>query len=266
MRSRAKTSPFAGAAARERGIVWVKPELVAEVEFRAWTASKTLRHASFLGLREDKPAEEVVAEAAGAVETRTPSQRKPPQASRPRRRPRRPRPAPKGSAARETTQVKLSSPDKPLWPRYRPDQAGICSTITPTVWPLMQPFVVDRPLSLVRAPNGIEGHRFFQKHAMPGMHDAVKRQKDKDGEELLFIEISTGWRRSCSSEPSRSMSGARRWTRVETPDQIIFDLDPDPGVPLERVRDGGHDGRATVCRNSASRACSRPPAARATMS
>ena len=213
-------SPFSGAAARERGVVWVKPELVAEVEFRAWTASKTLRHASFMGLREDKPAGEIVAELPvkpaleKAKKATLGSEKAPP----------------------VKTTVKLSSPDKPLWPDIGFTKQDLLAYYA-KVWPLMQRFVVGRPLSLVRAPNGIEGHRFFQKHAGPGMHEAVKRRKDKDGEELIYIEDFDGLAALVQLGTVEIHVWGAAMEAVETPDQVIFDLDPDTGVPLERVRD-----------------------------
>jgi bifunctional non-homologous end joining protein LigD len=233
---KAEASPFTGAAARERGIVWVKPELVAEVEFRAWTASKTLRHASYLGLREDKPADDVVAERPAPVEEADAKPANAPAGKSARAKAKTAKAKPKGSVARETTQVKLSSPDKPLWPDIGLTKQGLLDYYA-TVWPLMRPHVIDRPLSLVRAPNGIEGHSFFQKHAMPGMHDAVLRKKDKDGEELLFIREFDGLAALVQLGTVEIHLWGAAIETVETPDQIIFDLDPDPGVPLDRVRD-----------------------------
>ena len=74
-----KTAPFAGklAADAARGVRWVRPELVAEVEFRAWTADGLLRHATFRGLREDKPAREVVREEPAEADARRPAARRP---------------------------------------------------------------------------------------------------------------------------------------------------------------------------------------------
>ncbi|HEV7256280.1 MAG TPA: DNA ligase D [Bosea sp. (in: a-proteobacteria)] len=224
---RRKTSPFAGAPGRERGVVWVEPELVAEVEFRAWTQSRTLRHASYLGLREDKPAEEVVAESPQ-------EERKVPAAPKPRRA-KTQRKAAKPAPRAETT-VKLSSPDKPLWPDIGLTKQGLLDYYS-TVWPLMRPHVVDRPLSLVRAPNGIEGHSFFQKHAMPGMHEAVQRRKDEDGEELLFIRDFDGLAALVQLGTVEIHLWGATIDAVETPDQVIFDLDPDSGLSLDRVRD-----------------------------
>ncbi|PZN94489.1 MAG: DNA ligase D [Hyphomicrobiales bacterium] len=231
-----ETSPFTGTAARERGIVWVEPELVAEVEFRAWTASKTLRHASYLGLREDKPADEVVAE---RPESHAPeAAADEPRPAKARSSKGAPSKAKKSGKAveRTTTTIKLSSPDKPLWPDIGLTKQDLLDYYA-TVWPLMRAHVVDRPLSLVRAPNGIEGHSFFQKHAMPGMHEAVLRMKDKDGEELLFIREFDGLAALVQLGTVEIHLWGAAIDTVETPDQIIFDLDPDPGVPLERVRD-----------------------------
>ncbi|QEL24549.1 DNA ligase D [Bosea sp. F3-2] len=217
------TSPFKGAAARERGVVWVKPELVAEVEFRAWTASKTLRHASFLGLREDKPAGEIVAELpAKPAPEKTRSSKVAPPSSK--------------NVAPVETIVKLSSPDKPLWPDIGFTKGDLLAYYA-KIWPLMQRFVVGRPLSLVRAPNGIEGSRFFQKHAGPGLHEAVRRRKDSDGEELIYIEDFDGLAALVQLGTVEIHVWGATMDAIETPDQIIFDLDPDTGVPVERVRD-----------------------------
>ncbi|RDJ22296.1 DNA ligase D [Bosea caraganae] len=218
-------SPFQGKAGRERGIVWVKPELVAEIEFGAWTASKTLRHSAFMGLREDKPADEVVAE--------TP--RPPPKAKA--------RQAMQNSAPKATTGIKLSKPDKVLWPDIGFTKQNLLDYYA-AIWPHMAPYVVDRPLSLLRAPDGIEAHRFFQKHAMPGMSDAVSTMKDPDGgEELLFIRDFDGLAALVQLGVVEVHVWGAKIDAIETPDQVIFDLDPDPGVDVARVRDAAQTVR-----------------------
>lgn len=216
----AETAPFEGAAGRERGIVWVKPELVAEIAFGSWTASKTLRHSAFLGLREDKPADEVIEEKpvkAAASRTRSAAKLMPPRASR-----------------RETT-VTLSNPDKPLWPDIGFTKQNLLDYYA-SVWERMAPFVVERPLSLLRAPDGIGGQVFFQKHAGAGLHKSVSRMKDKDGEELLFIRDFDGLAALVQLGTVEIHLWGAKVDAVETPDQVIFDLDPDKGVPMERVR------------------------------
>jgi len=215
----AKASPFRGDAAREHGIVWVKPELVAEVAFGSWTASKTLRHSAFLGLREDKPAEEVVEEKPGKTEANT---------ARPAAKSRR-------KAGPETT-VTLSNPDKPLWPDIGFTKQGLLDYYA-SVWERMAPFVVERPLSLLRAPDGVGGQVFFQKHAGAGLHKSVSRMKDEDGEELLFIRDFDGLAALVQLGTVEIHVWGARIDAIETPDQVIFDLDPDQGVPMERVRE-----------------------------
>ena len=132
--------------------------------------------------------------------------------------------------------MKLSSPDKVLWPDDGLTKQGLLEHYA-RVWPQMQAFVVNRPLSLVRAPNGIEGHRFFQKHAGPGMHEAVMRTRDSDGEELIFIRDFDGLAGLVQLGTVEIHLWGATIDAIETPDQIIFDLDPDTGVPLERVRE-----------------------------
>lgn len=215
----AKASPFGGEAGRERGIVWVKPELVAEIAFGSWTASKTLRHSSFLGLREDKPADEVVAEKPGKTEAK-----KTKRAAKTRRK------------ARAETIVTLSNPDKPLWPDIGFTKQDLLDYYA-RVWERMAPFVIERPLSLLRAPDGVGGQVFFQKHAGAGLHKSVSRMKDEDGEELLFIRDFDGLAALVQLGTVEVHVWGARIDAIETPDQVIFDLDPDPGVPIERVRE-----------------------------
>lgn len=224
---KAESPPFAGAAGHDREVVWVEPELVAEIEFRAWTASKTLRHSAFLGLREDKPAAEVVAE--------TPASSKAPSKA-PVSKAKTASAKPGAAPARARTEVRLSNPGKPLWPDIGLTKQGLLDYYA-TVWPLMRPFVVNRPLSLLRAPNGIAGHAFFQKHAGPGLNKAVATRKDTDGEELLYIRDFDGLAALVQLGTVEIHVWGATIDAIETPDQVIFDLDPDEGVPLERVRE-----------------------------
>jgi bifunctional non-homologous end joining protein LigD len=219
---KAKASAFEGAAAREKGVVWVRPELVAEIEFGAWTAEGILRHASFQGLREDKPAGDVVAERAAKVAERRSEKRA----------------ATRGGAraGEGASAVKLTHPDKILWPGVSVTKAQLLAYYQ-TVWPLMRPYVIGRPLSLVRAPNGVTGQRFFQKHASPGLHSSVEVTKDPGGDhELLFIRDFDGLAALVQLGVLELHIWGARIDAIETPDQIVFDLDPDEGLAPNKVR------------------------------
>ena len=130
---KADRSPFATRQPGDRQVVWARPKLVAEVEFRAWTADGILRHAAFVGLRDDKPVEEVVREGR-KTKVVTPAK-----------------------ATRTTkAEVVLSHPDRVLWPEAGLTKQGLLDHYA-AVWKWMKPYVVDRPLSLLRAPDGIGG-------------------------------------------------------------------------------------------------------------
>jgi len=222
----AKTSPFSAAVPKGKGLTFVKPELVGEVEFRSWTSDRIIRHASFQGLREDKPAEEVVQEQPKKAETGAKTSAKT---------------APKSSAGTAKTSIKLSHPDKLLWPDEKVSKQDLLDHYA-LVWPRMEPFVVNRPLSLVRAPDGIHGQRFFQKHASPGMSDKIARMKDPtDGEEILYINDFDG----LAALVQYGVVEVHIWgctlDALEKPDQIIFDLDPDEGVDVSKVREAALD-------------------------
>ncbi len=211
-RLQAKENPFATklTAEEHRGVRFVRPELVAEVEFRAWTADGHLRHASFRGLREDKNPLDIVREIPRS--TRKPSTEKPARAS-----------------------VSLTHGDRLYWPEEGVTKAGLADYYT-EVWRYMGPFVAGRPLALVRCPNGIAGEHFFQKHAWKGMNRNIALAKDpQDEEPYVSIDDLNGLIGLVQAavleiHPWGSMIG--NWER---PDMIIMDLDPGPDVAWSRV-------------------------------
>lgn len=221
-------SPLKGPAAREKGVVWVKPDLVAEIEYRSLTSDHILRHASFQGLREDKPAEEVVAEVAEDAKDAAPAGKQD-------------KAREKKAGGSRMTSITLSSPDKVLWPDTGDTKQKLLEHYE-QVWDRMEPFVVNRPLSLVRAPDGIEKQRFFQKHASKGMSDAISVMKDpEDGEELLYITSFDG----IAALVQMGVVEIHVWgstnEELDRPDNIVFDLDPDEGLGVEDVRAASFD-------------------------
>ena len=210
-RLRRESSPFADrlSADEARGIRYVRPELVAEVEFRAWTGDGHLRHASFRGLREDKPASEIVRE------------------------------APERSAAPkpQVSKVKLTHPDRVYWPEQGITKEGLADYYT-EVWRYMAPFVVGRPLALLRCPDGINGQKFFQKHAWKGLSPAIVEIKDpKAPAEEPLISINDldglmGLVQAAALEIHPWGSTIKNW---EQPDSLTMDLDPGEDVAWEAV-------------------------------
>ena len=241
---KAAKSPFDASVPKGKGLVWVKPELVAEVEFRSWTGEHIIRHASFQGLREDKPAEEVVEEkpkpaenGSGASETKAASKAPAKAAAKSSTKP---------GASDVKTAVKLSHPDKLLWPEEKVSKQDLLEHYE-TVWPRMEQFVVNRPLSLVRAPDGIGGQRFFQKHASPGMHEKIMRMKDpEDNQELLYVRDFDGVAALVQFGVVEIHIWGSTVDNLEKPDQIIFDLDPDEGLDVDNVREAALDLRARL--------------------
>ncbi|PPD13682.1 MAG: DNA ligase D [Methylobacterium sp.] len=203
-------SPYSGKAGSERGIRWVKPELVAEVEFRSITDAGLLRHAAYLGLREDKSANEVEGE--GAIARAEPE------------------------TAKAQTTIRLSSADKVLWPEPGITKAELLDYYA-SIWDRIRPHVVERPLSLLRAPDGIGGQTFFQKHASAGMPDTIHRMRDRDSKELLFIRDFDGLATLVQFGTVEIHVWGARIDAIETPDMLVFDLDPSEGISGNVLRD-----------------------------
>ena len=204
----------------EKNAVWVKPELVAEVEFRAWTDSGILRQASFQGLREDKPAQDVVKEVPDAsLHGKTPMKQ-----TKPCR------------LVTAKTSVQLSNAGKLLWSKAKISKQALLDYYA-SVWPRMEPFIINRPLSLLRAPDGIGGQQFFQKHASPGMHASILTIDDPaDKQQHVYIRNFDGLAALVQLGVVEIHAWGSTIHAIETPDQIVFDLDPDEGLDSELVK------------------------------
>ena len=223
---RSEESPFSGklSAAERRGLVPVRPELVAEVEFRGWTGDRHLRHAAFRGIRDDKPARDVVLEApAGRKKTAA-------------------------APAEPKRSVTLTHPDRVYWPDAGVTKAGLADYYS-EIWPRIAPFVAGRPLALLRCPEGITGQSFFQKHAWKGMNRHVLTVHDPaDPAETPMIAIADldgliGLVQGAVLEIHPWGAPIRDWDR---PDMIVMDLDPGDGVAFPAIIEAAQEVRARL--------------------
>lgn len=224
------TNPFGGhnAPRKGAGVQWVKPQLVAEIEFGGWTASGNVRQAAFKGLREDKPAQEVTAERpARAQQTQIKA------------------PAPKRAPSSHPADsnivmgVPISKPDKPLWPHAndgRPvtklDLAGYFETVGE--WLL--PHLKGRPCSIIRAPDGVGGQRFFQRHAMKGTSNLLSLTRvSGDHEPYLQVDRVEGLAALAQSAAIELHPWNCEPGQPEAPGRLVFDLDPGPELGFDEV-------------------------------
>jgi len=247
------SNPFGGANApkKESSIRWLKPTLVAEIEFAGWTATGMIRHAAFKGLRRDKPAKDVVAEMPSPVpsDTEVPDEKLAAKVTRSRKKkaaPARaadskssegPTAAPRGVAV--VMGVTLSKPDKVLWPDAGDDEPVSKLDLAhyyEAVGEWMLPHIARRPCSLVRAPDGIAGEQFFQRHAMAGISNLFSLVKVK-GDKAAYVQIDR-----IEALAAVAQIGALEihpWNcapaEPEVAGRLVFDLDPAPDVQFTAV-------------------------------
>jgi bifunctional non-homologous end joining protein LigD len=233
-------SPFTGIGAPKKSsdIVWLKPELVAEIEFAGWTGDGQVRQAAFKGLREDKPADEVEAEVpASPVENEVPD---PETAKPPSNRFR------KGARA-QVMGVMISSPDKPLWanagdgePVTKVDLARYHEAVG--AWLIEH--IKGRPCSIIRTPDGIGGEQFFQRHAMPGTSNLLELVT-VFGDKKPYLQID----RLEGLAAIAQIGGVELhpWNcepdQPEVPGRLVFDLDPGPDVEFSTVVEAAREIR-----------------------
>lgn len=238
MRLDAERSPFTdlnGKTGEARHAHWVRPELVAQIEFSNWTQDGRLRHPAFLGLREDKPAKEVVREAAKEVKQVNPTSAVPAR-SRTKSKTRERMPA----ADNQTTEiagVRLSHPAKVLYADQGITKLELAEYyVAIEKWIL--PHVSGRLLVLVRCPKGAGKECFYQKHPGRGTFEGLRQipvREKNSTENYVVLDDLQGLVTLVQLGVLEIHIWGSRADDFERPDRLIFDLDPDPSVEWPQV-------------------------------
>jgi bifunctional non-homologous end joining protein LigD len=250
----AARSPFQSGSGLPRGAHWVRPELVCEVSFGEWTREGKIRHSVFHGLRGDKPADAISQEQA----LHEPPPERPATSKRPSRTSRAAKPAARG-AAKSVPAAPSPAAEVALPPTLRvshPERVIDPSTGTTKIQlvryyalvaPLMMEHLRNRPIALVRAPDGIEGQLFFQKHLERYKMAGVAQLDPKvfpGHPPMLEIAAPEG----LLSAAQMNVIEFHTWNAVaryaDKPDRMTFDLDPGEGVGWPQVQEAAQLVRA----------------------
>lgn len=208
-------SPFAPSRELEKNAVWVQPKLVVEVAFAEWTSSGSVRHATYCGLRSDKPAASVMRESAASPPVSEAGARTPTA------------PALKVTNGERTIDKVSGATEEAL--------VAYCVA----AGDVMLPHLIGRPTSLVRAPAGGDGELFFQKHAEYARWQGMKRYPTEihpDHPPMLSIGTAEGLLATAQwnmiEYPTQNALG----TRYSEPDRMVFDIDPGEGVSWQDIQ------------------------------
>jgi bifunctional non-homologous end joining protein LigD len=223
---RSDKNPFVAVnTADRRGAHWVKPQLVAEVAFSTWTADNLVRQASFKGLREDKPAAEVVREKPTGI----PNARSAQKAAKGR--------SDSASATKAHTAPalpRMTHPDKVIDRESGLTKQQLVAYYAEAGSHIL-PHIADRPLSIVRCPSGTAAKCFFQKHVKPGLPKGISSVEivdRKSGKPEPYIMLSDAG--VLPELGQLNVLELHPWgapaSDFEHPDRIIFDLDPDASI------------------------------------
>lgn len=225
-------SPFEGRnAPRYRaGVHWLKPDLVAQIEFAGWTTDGNIRAAAFKALREDKSQADVVAGNSGKTFDQAPAQDESKAFAAP---------VVRAASTAKVLGITISNPGKAMWP-----DAGDGTPVTKldlaryyeAVGELVIGYIKGRPCSIIRAPDGIDGEHFFQRHAMQGMSKLLKTTKIS-GDREAYIQIDTI--EGLIAVAQVAALELHPWNcmpdRPEIPGRLVFDLDPAPNLDFASV-------------------------------
>jgi len=205
-----RRQPIEGA---DKDVRWVEPKLVAEIEYRGWSKDGVLKHATYQGLREDMRPLDIALEDAS--------------------------PMPK---APEPTVARLTHPDRVLWPEEGITKRGLADFYAEIAdWIL--PHLLDRPLSLVRCPNGIAAQCFFAKHPWAGLTKGIRRVDVGAEQPMLAIDDLDGLMELVQGSVLEIHPWGATMADLERPDRLIIDLDPGDDVPWSTVVEGGREVR-----------------------
>lgn len=207
-------SPLTGKTPFDRAATWVKPKYIAQISFGGWTGDRHLRHSVFKGLREDKKATEVVLE-------------KPKKAG-----------------------MRLTHPSRIVFPESKITKQELLDYYL-KISEAMLPLMANRPLALLRCPEGVSGECFFQKHARElgesGIKaESVRVEREKKKSDIMYIDGSEGLSEIVQMGAIEIHSWGAHRPKIESPDMIVFDLDPGPDVSWNQVREGAFAIKETL--------------------
>jgi bifunctional non-homologous end joining protein LigD len=207
-------------AGAEKGVRWVEPRLVCDVEYRGLTEDRLVRQAAFKGLREDKPAEEVVLEASARV-------------------------AKVAEPSADIRGVRLTHPERLLWEGPGVTKQGLADFYTEIAdWIL--PHITNRVLSLLRCPSGVSQQCFFAKHAWHGLAAGTRRIDVGETDPMLAIDDLAGLLGLVQAGVVEIHPWGSTTDHLEAPDRLIFDLDPGEDVPWGAVIEAAFEVRAQL--------------------
>ncbi len=220
------TKPIAGRVPSSSGATWVKPSYVAQVKFGAWTDDGILRHAVFVGLREDKPAREVEIDRprkaiAAARSTATARREEPVRAKR----------------------LRLTNAERVIFPGSGLTKKDLADFYFSNAEAILK-HIDQRPLSLLRCPQGLKSECFFQKHAAELGQDEVRREKirlrerEKSVDDILYVDSREGLHALAQIGVIELHAWGCHRPQIERPDLIVFDLDPDDRVDWQQIVEG----------------------------
>jgi bifunctional non-homologous end joining protein LigD len=206
--------------AERKGAHWIKPKLVAEIAFAEFTDDGILRHPSFVGLREDKPASEVVREV-------------PTHLAKTKRKKASP-------ATADDLGIEISNPDRVIYPKDGVTKGDLANYYA-QIAPLIMIDAAQRPMTVIRFPQGTAAKGFFQKHDTGTFGPHVKHipieEKDGDTEDYLYFDDIRGLLACVQMGTVEFHGWGSKTTKVEYPDRLVFDLDPDEGLDFNRVKE-----------------------------
>lgn len=233
--------PLVGIQAR--GVHWVEPEWVCEVEFAEWTGEGVLRQAAFIALRSDKPAHQIIREQARPADAVKPSSGKAPAKAKVK--------SSAGNRAQGKTQpatgagkkakhennkiagVTITNPDRIIDAQTGAQKVDLAQFYA-SIFDRILPHLKKRPVSLLRAPEGVEGEQFFQKHSERMAIPNIKQLDpllDPGHARLMEIDSVSAMVGAVQMGAIELHTWGATYDRIETPDRIILDLDPDPALP-----------------------------------
>jgi len=220
--------PFEEKPQTNAPVTWVEPKLICEVTFKEWTNDGIMRQPIFLGLREDKDVKDVEGEVPRVSSV-----------------PRVPRDEAEATSdpfnSSETLKIgnrplKLSNLGKIFWPKEKYTKGDLINYYR-EIAPIILPHLKDRPQSLLRFPNGMEGESFFQKNVSNLKLDWMMRARvkhDKETIEYMLIQDEAALIYVVNLGCIDLNPWSSRIHKLDYPDYLVIDLDPE-GVGFEKV-------------------------------